>query len=292
MTLKDRTNEFNMLAEGIKAKKVPTVSKRIKKTQEKSNFSNIAAQIGLGIAATTEKLDRLTKLAKRKSLFDDPSVEIQELTTVINQDIKNINNQIAVLQQFKDSANRNKQSETHTDTVVNTLKNKLQKTTKGFTQVLEIRTENLKVQQREKENFTGSSLSPFSKRTMESPLYKPASAPESSPASDEVAIAMPQQALLITQDRYLSTRADAVQSIERTITELQLIFRQLATLVAEQGEQIERIDRDIDLTDKNVTNAHNQLLRYLTNISSNRWLMIKVFFVLIFFALVFIVFFV
>jgi syntaxin 5 len=80
-------------------------------------------------------------VAKRKSLFDDPSVEIQELTTVINQDIKNINNQIAVLQQFKDGVNKNKQVETHTDTVVKTLKTKLQKTTKGFTQVLEIRTE-------------------------------------------------------------------------------------------------------------------------------------------------------
>jgi hypothetical protein len=61
MTLKDRTNEFNVLAESIKAKKLTTVSKRIKKTQEKSNFSNIATQIGLGIASTTEKLERLTK---------------------------------------------------------------------------------------------------------------------------------------------------------------------------------------------------------------------------------------
>ena len=55
----------------------------------------------------------------------------------------------------------------------------------------------------------------------------------------EVAIAMPQQVLL-TQDRYLSSRADAVASIERTIGELQNIFRNLATLVAEQQEQIER----------------------------------------------------
>ena len=82
-------------------------------------------------------------MAKRKSLFDDPTIEIQELTTVINQDIKNLNGQIAFLQQQQSSAygRPNKQVESHTSTIVKSLKNKLQKTTKGFTQILEIRTE-------------------------------------------------------------------------------------------------------------------------------------------------------
>lgn len=49
---------------------------------------------------------------------------------------------------------------------------------------------------------------------------------------------MPQQTLL--HDRHIQSRADAVLSIERTIVELQGIFQQLAHLVAEQGEIIQR----------------------------------------------------
>ena len=44
----------------------------------------------------------------------------------------------------------------------------------------------------------------------------------------------------MTSERYVSSRGEAVQNIERTITELQGIFSQLANLVAEQGELIER----------------------------------------------------
>lgn len=292
MTLKDRTDEFISIVQNAKSKE-PVVTKNTPKRVQKSDFSTIATQIGMDIASTSEKLERLTKLAKKKSLFDDPAVEIHELTVVINQDIKNITSQIAVLQQHKDTVRKNKQVESHTDTVVNTLRSKLQKTTKGFSEVLEVRTENLKTQQKERETFTGSQLESLGRRTAESPLYRPTT-PEISEisSSGEVAITMPQQSLLLTQDRYITGRAEAVMSIEKTITELQSIFRQLATLVAEQQEQIERIDHDIDMTGSHVDGAQNALIKFYNNLSNNRWLMIKLFFVLLFFAVIFIVFFV
>jgi syntaxin 5 len=290
MTVKDRTIEFTSIVENLKAKRTNTIVKRIKKSQ-KTEFSTVANEIGLAIASTSEKLERLTKLAKRRSLFDDPVTEIQELTEEINNQIKSINSQISILQQKKDSIHRNQQIESHSDTIVNTLKGKLQKTTKGFSDILEIRTENLKAQQKDKENFTGSYLSPdFGKRTVESPLYKPSYTTENS-SNNEVVVDVPQQ-FLLSQDRFISSRSDAVANIEKTITELQLIFRQLASLVAEQQEQIERIDHDVDLTQGHVQKAQSALLSYLSSVSSNRWLMIKVFCVLIFFALIFIIFFV
>jgi len=105
MTLKDRTDEFISIVQNAKSKKTG-IAKNTPKRGQKSDFSTIATQIGMDIASTSEKLERLTKLAKKKSLFDDPSVEIQELTVVINQDIKNITSQIAVLQQHKDTVRK------------------------------------------------------------------------------------------------------------------------------------------------------------------------------------------
>jgi syntaxin 5 len=296
MTLRDRTLEFSDIAESIKKQKtiIPSTKPRV---LERNEFSRIAAQIRQDIGSTADKLMQLTKLAKKRTLFDDPTMEIADLTTIINEDIKNINNQITMLQQHQQSSGygkKNKQVEEHAGTIVKSLNGKLKKTTNGFSQVLELRTETLKQQQKEREAFTGVSSPNLSRRAAESPLYRPSYTPiESSSNSNnhEIAIAMPQQ-MLLTQDRYLQSRSDAVAQIERTIGELQGIFRHLASMVAEQHEQIERIDKDMEMTLRHTEGAQAQLLKYLDHLSSSRWMAIKVFLVLIFFMLIFIVFFV
>ena len=51
-----------------------------------------------------------------------------------------------------------------------------------------------------------------------------------------------------------------------------------------------RIDENVDDTLANVDSAQAQLLKYLNSISSNRWLVMKVFFVLMVFMAFFLVF--
>jgi syntaxin 5 len=51
-----------------------------------------------------------------------------------------------------------------------------------------------------------------------------------------------------------------------------------------------RIDSNVEETALHVEAAHMELLKYFRNISRNRWLMIKVFGVLIVFFIVFIIF--
>ena len=60
--------------------------------------------------------------------------------------------------------------------------------------------------------------------------------------------------------------------------------------VQEQGEVAIRIDENVDDALANVDSAQTQLLKYLNSISSNRWLIMKVFFVLMIFLVIFVVF--
>lgn len=53
---------------------------------------------------------------------------------------------------------------------------------------------------------------------------------------------------------------------------------------------LRRIDGNVDDTVANVEAAHGELLKYFQSVTSNRWLMIKVFLVLIVFFIVFVVF--
>lgn len=87
-----------------------------------------------------------------------------------------------------------------------------------------------------------------------------------------------------TQDTYIQSRSTAIESIETTIAELGQIFTQLATMVAEQRETVQRIDADTLDIAANVGGAQRELLKYYASISSNRMLMLKVVGVLIVFV--------
>lgn len=55
--------------------------------------------IGYNLSQTFMKLEQLSLIAKQSSLFNDKSMEIQDLTLAIKQDISHMNQQIGKLQQ-------------------------------------------------------------------------------------------------------------------------------------------------------------------------------------------------
>lgn len=78
-------------------------------------------------------------------------------------------------------------------------------------------------------------------------------------------------------EAYMQQRSTAIESIESTISELGQIFGQLAHMVAEQRETVQRIDSDVYDVADNVGGAQRELLKYYASVSSNRWLMLKIF---------------
>ncbi|KAL5228613.1 hypothetical protein ABZP36_016878 [Zizania latifolia] len=282
-----------------------------------SEFNRRASKIGLGIHQTSQKLARLAKLAKRTSVFDDPTIEIQELTGVIKKDITALNSAVVDLQVLcnsqNESGNLSKDTTNHSTTVVDNLKNRLMSATKEFKEVLTMRTENLKVHENRRQMFSSSAAkdasnpfirqrplvardgpdssvppAPWASDSASTPLFQRKKTNGDHGASSSSQPFMQQQ--LVQQDSYIQSRAEALQNVESTIHELSNIFTQLATMVSQQGELAIRIDENVDDTLANVEGAQGQLLKYLNSISSNRWLMMKIFFVLMVFLMIFIFF--
>ncbi|XP_042398478.1 syntaxin-32-like [Zingiber officinale] len=329
---RDRTQEFLKVVENCKkssstldgpsSSTAPYLEGPKSAASIQSEFSRRASQIGLGIHQTSQKLSKLAKLAKRTSVFDDPTIEIQELTSVIKKDITALNSAVVDLQLLcslqNESGNLSRDTTNHSTTVVDNLKNRLMSTTKEFKEVLTMRTENLKVHESRRQLFSSSAskeaANPFLRQrplvskgsnessappapwengsTSSSPLF-PRRKSNGDPSSTQPLIPQQQQQqqeMVPLQDSYMQSRAEALQSVESTIHELSNIFTQLATMVSQQGELAIRIDENMDDTLANVEGAQGQLLKYLNSISSNRWLMIKIFFVLMFFLMIFLFF--
>ncbi len=80
------------------------------------------------------------------------------------------------------------------------------------------------------------------------------------------------------------------QSVERQLTEISTMMNQLAELVDEQRQTIIHINTNIDDATEHVEGAIEQLQKYLASLAGNRWLMIKVFAILIIFAIIFTIF--
>ena len=84
---------------------------------------------------------------------------------------------------------------------------------------------------------------------------------------------------------YIQQRGEHIDMIHSTLTELGGMFTQLAEIVAVQGEQIQRIDADTLDTLDNVEGAQRELVKYWNRMQGNRWLVAKMFGVLMIFFL-------
>ncbi|CAG8590452.1 7995_t:CDS:2 [Gigaspora margarita] len=284
MSVKDRTSEFHAAVESIRSRSSNghgsfqarhnlehrrpllggnnTGGKSINGSNglNKGEFSRMAGAIGKDISMTTAKLQKLTKY------------------------IAKINKQIALLQQYvRDHKKNNKQADEHSSNVVVMLQSKLASTSMGFKDVLEIRTQNMKESKDRREQFMFSSNQRADIPAANSPLYNTQKRNEQQ-NTDFLALDMSsgqvqQQQLqfIEQQDNYIESRATAIESIESTIAELGNIFQQLAQMVAEQRETVQRIDANTDDIQTHVEGAQKELLKYYASISSNRWLMVKIF---------------
>jgi len=246
----------------------------------------------------------LTLLCKKRTLFDDKPVEIRELTYIIKQDINSLQKKIQILEEKRNiDSNSRKDAKRHTTSVVKTLRSKLAGMSDNFKNVLETRRENMKYQKSRKDEFSSNSTSSHQQRTNSLLLMDEQRAISSQnnsvsiPIDDAMMTSSPPPSmgqsldLLGHQDSYISDRANTMETIESTIVELGGIFQQLATMVKEQEEQVMRIDSNIEESDLNIESAHTEMLRYFQGITSNRWLMMKIFLILIIFFVVFVVFF-
>ena len=252
-------------------------------------------------------------VAKKKSLFDDRPHEIQELTYIIKGDLNALNQQIARLQDISKEQRRSthgKHLQSHSSNMVLALQSKLATMSTDFKQILEVRTENLKQQKSRRDQFSqgpvatgissaaakqGSLL--LAEENQQISIDMTSGIHEIGPDgshnyNNSRPLQQSQQQMMLydESDNYVQQRAETMQNIESTIVELGGIFQQLAHMVKEQEEIVERIDTNVIDAEMNIEAAHSEILKYFQSVSKNRWLMIKIFGVLIFFFIFFVIF--
>eukprot|EP00457_Paulinella_chromatophora_P012258 gb/GEZN01012456.1/.p1 GENE.gb/GEZN01012456.1/~~gb/GEZN01012456.1/.p1 ORF type:complete len:350 (-),score=49.99 gb/GEZN01012456.1/:30-1010(-) len=272
----------------------------------KTKFTRFAQDIARRIHGCAEKMEKLTHLAKQRRNFDDPANQIDLLASQINGDLKTLNQEIEALEKFGNQKSDDKiktaQEQTHNHKIVEGLQLDLGLATKGFTEILQLRTKNLKHKNERREAYSGSGTRRRTRRAQmtmnDHSLVLPDTKDGSSETIDETGehcieidtAELTQQQAERDEDTYLQSRGQAVENIEKTIAELSTMYKRLVQIVSMQGEMTERIDQNVTDAQVNVELAETELWKLHQSYSSSQWLILKVFLFLIIFSVFFIVF--
>jgi len=323
-TATDRTQEFLQVVNLAKQRKHANNQPQIR-TQPKTNggvaairqrqeFNQHAKQVGQNVAKTFEKLEKLTLLCKKRTLFDDRPVEISELTHIIKKDIDGLKRSLVALEATSKNipTSGRKDVAMQTRMQIKELTSRVGNAGKSFMSVMELRRDNIKIQNERRQQFQGSSSSPgpdgirnrksnqtgtafaaFAAENSNSVLWQDDYRNTSQSLSKEQAMnANFQEMQLIQQeDNYAQEREKSMETIESAIVEIGSVMRQLGNMVAEQQETVMRIDSNIEQAEMSIEGAHSEILKYFQSVTNNRWLMVKVFGTLVAFFIIFVVFF-
>lgn len=269
-----------------------------------SEFQLKASGIAHDISSTAQLLSKLAMLAKRKPMFNDNPVEIAELSFLIKRKIYAIEQSLVELsklqrsrqQQPRDSSNDSQ----HSKNVMTLLNTKVRNISGAFKDVLEER-QQMEINNRDRWGKISRSTEDEVKSDASLSMYNSSNPFMSSVIAEtdekgtqnggELTIPKNSQLLLMEEgqmssNQYLQERNRAVETIESTIQEVGNLFQQLASMVQEQGEVIQRIDANVDDIDMNISGAQRELLKYFDRVKSNRWLAVKIFFVIFVFFVI------
>lgn len=303
LQIQDRTVEFQR-AVGTFGRQLGTQKKPLAPTQPSgrpSDFTARAGTIAKDIVKVTGTLKKLAQLARRRELANDRPSEVVELTYVIKQEIFRIERELKELSKTAKPGQHD--VETYSKNVVTLLNTKTKNISESFKNVLEDRQKAEMMRKARQEQLVASVSDqagahvPYALRNKVSDNPFMETPAETSQAADDPPelglgdLTLPdqnQQLLLLEeqQTQYAQERSNAVRAIESTINEVGGLFQQLATMVQEQGEMIQRIDDNVEDVSLNIAGAHLELEKYYRSVSSNRWLILQVFAIIIAFFLV------
>eukprot|EP01107_Rhizomastix_libera_P010992 TRINITY_DN28339_c0_g1_i1.p1 TRINITY_DN28339_c0_g1~~TRINITY_DN28339_c0_g1_i1.p1 ORF type:complete len:297 (-),score=68.23 TRINITY_DN28339_c0_g1_i1:19-909(-) len=266
-------------------------------------FSTAAAECNRSIAIYTARCARVNSLSKSPSLFMEQTVgqESSQIIAEINAEITRIQtllqNELPMMTNDFLSQYSNKDCQQHANSINTFLRVSFRDLTTTFQNSLRERASNLQKQEARKSSHI----------LLSRPVDLPANSlryraghvadvsnvqneqQSESDANGEVSITVMQGAL---QERTSRTRLTALQQIEKTMGDLQSVFRRFASIVAEQGEMVQRIDTNIAESEVHVDAAHSIIQKEFERIMKNRSFIIKIFAVIIVLVIIWLIFFV
>merc|ERR1712228_45805 len=303
--VRDHTQEFLATVDSFQqhfSSKSPSLSENVIANlpkisiEQSSQIRNLANQSAESMEEVKQKIVELELLSKSTSNFRDERPKIAKLMMSIKTDIQNIGNDLATMSSFiLQSFNGISPSHhciSHHKALLNLLQSRYEKLAKSFASACDLSTKYLKKQKKQREEFGfGANKKKRTYRKVPINRLQQRRRQHSNDSEAKPLLSSQQsQMTLYNETQYTQQRAMEAEKIELATTEIAQMMSKLATIVHNQRETIITISDNVEDATQNVEGAIDELQKYLASLTGNRWLMIKVFALLIFLAIIFTVF--
>ena len=92
------------------------------------------------------------------------------------------------------------------------------------------------------------------------------------------------------QNKYYESRLEEVKAIEKTMNTVSTMMKRIGEMVYGQGLMIDNISRNTDIAYDNVEKGSQEVKKMLDNVKGNRKLLLKIFLIIIFASVIYILF--
>ena len=92
------------------------------------------------------------------------------------------------------------------------------------------------------------------------------------------------------QSKYYESRLEEVKAIEKTMSTVSTMMKRIGEMIYGQGLMIDNISRNTDIAYDNVEKGSQEVKKMLDNVKGNRKLLLKIFLIIIFASVIYILF--
>lgn len=291
MPFVDRTNDFFTLVATIKTTTTrhnTAVAQTTLPRPGHDSFTVDAAECRTVIARAERGLDRMRRLGHQSGVFDEPGVEMGELTTIIQMDLDTISQTIQRLGAMRQTE--------HTAGILASLKSSAMMLAQEFAATSHTQLQRMRATESHRRAFGANHSGNWSasaglrargprKAGLNQMDVSLSALDEPEAEDDACVINLPSSSMLAQQQRQPRHNVAAVEAAEKMIGEVAKSFQKMTGILSQQKEMLASIDHNLDMSVSDLDKAQTSLSAFLDGITGNRALVLKVFGVLILFTL-------
>ena len=235
-------------------------------------------------------INQLSSISKKSSLFTNTHIKISSPVMDIKKSLMELESEISLIKSKELSNNKiNKFSKLLLQNSIDILNSKISDLTLKFQKLLELQASKIKRIEERK-----IILTPSSKRNMNNSINEYATdlTDDNNYNENDILLEVKEQKQTMEQkeSKYYQNRLKDVQAIEKTMGEISGMMNRLSQITYEHSFLIENIRQNTDIALDHVEKGEKEVKQILENVKNNRWLLIRIFMIIICISVFYIIF--
>ena len=241
------------------------------------------------IKEVENNINQLSIISKKSSSFNNTHIKITSAVMDIKKTLVDIENEISDIKSKELTNNKiNRFYKLLLQNSLDILSNKISNLSLKFKKLLELQAKKIKTIQERMHILT-----PTSKKNINNSFNEYTTNFSSNNYNeDDVLLEVKDQQQTFEQknSQYYQNRLKDVQLIEKTMTEISDMMNRLSQMTYEHSFLIENISKNTDIALEHVEKGEKEVKKILESVKNNRWLLIRIFMIIICVSVFYIIF--